>query len=148
MKAKNPPAAPQAPPAAVAALAARRAAVVARHETLESVTGSGWHPDDEPRRAARGPDTVPLSKRPVAIQADGVTYFVGPDVAAVRAKLGEYAAREAGDDPRPELVNAMEAAARHAGGAGDVIELRGREQNGVLLALAETGVLCVGTGLQ
>lgn len=132
----------------LAVLEARRATVIARHELLESVPGSGWHPDDPPRRDARGSDVVPLSQRPTQIDVDTVGYFVGPDVPVVRAALAAYAARPGNEDDLPMIVQTRAIAKRLAEEDGPAIVMPGSDRNNVCLALAEEGIRIVSAGLR
>lgn len=141
----------------------RRAAVVARHETLESVPGSGYHPDDEPARAEARKGMAPPSRRPVALQHDGRVWLCGPDVPAVRAALAAFvaafraeweghraAAEAAGVEPSVPAAMAKQAeavAARVAKEAADVIELPTNEFNAVLYGLRDRGVHVVAAGV-
>lgn len=129
-------------------LSKRRAAVVARHEVLESVPGSGWHPDDaQARDEARG-GMSPVSKRPVALQGDGVAYFVGPDVPLVRERLASFAKKHADADGPAQLTHAAAVCSRVAAGEGDdVIELPSRDFNAALYALGDLKVTVVVTGV-
>lgn len=141
----------------------RRADVVARHELLETVQGSGYHPDDEQAKNDQRRGRKPLSQRPVAIQHDGRTWLCGPDVPAIRTALAQWvrkfqteqerhlqAAAAVGIDPSAPPARAKQAesvAMRVAAGDGDVIELASNEFNAILYGLDELGVQVVATGV-
>lgn len=147
----------------VAYLLKRRADVVARHALLESVPGSGYHPDDEQARGEQRKGRKPLSLRPVAIQYDGRSWLVGDDVKSVRESLGVWvdrfrteqedhkaAAAAAGIEPSAPPAQARHAervCERVAGETTDVIELQNQEFNAVLYGLREVGVLVVTAGV-
>lgn len=140
----------------------RRATVVARHELLESVPGSGWHRDDARARAELMEGFAAISARPVAIQNDSEFYFVGPCVAIVRTGLAKFAeeykaareaearaAAEANTEPAdmvPQLRHADRMARKFAASSGDVIELGSQQFNGVVYALNAMKVLVVVAG--
>lgn len=141
----------------------RRATIVARHETLESVSGSGWHKDDAQALGEARKGMVPISQRPVAISNDGTFYFCGPCVAAVRAHLSAFvarakaereehlaAAKAAGVDPSERTAQAVQAeqvSAKVTGGDSDVIVLPSNEFNAILYGLREVGVDVVTAGV-
>jgi hypothetical protein len=141
----------------------RRAAVVGRHEVLESVQGSGYHPDDEQARDEQRKKRKPLSQRPVAIQHDGRAWLCGPDVPAIRATLKEWvekfragqaehkeSAAAAGIEPSappPQAKQAEAVSARVAAETSAVIELPNQEFNAILFGLNEMGVQIVTTGV-
>lgn len=141
----------------------RRAAVVARHDVLESVPGSGWHCDDARARAERHDGFASISSRPVAIQNDNEFYFVGECVPIVRAALAnfieEYDAARAGEaagaeesgteppDMVPQLRHAYRMAKKFGSEAGDVIKLGSQEFNGLTYALNAMKTLVVVAGV-
>lgn len=129
-------------------LLARRGAVLARHKTLESVPGSGWHKDDA---MFRGTGETPISKRPIAIQCDDTFYFLGDCVPVVREALEEFVEKHTSSDKEPsertaQQIHALKIAKAVAAGSEDVIELPSQWFNSCLYALHETGVKVVTTG--
>lgn len=141
----------------------RRAAVVARHEVLASVPGSGWHADDARARAERNDGFAAIAARPVAIQNDNEFYVVGPCVAIVRDGLSRFAeeyraAREAeataataaGVDA-PEVVaqlrHADRVARKYVAEPADVLRLSSQDFNGLVYALSMVKVLVVVAGV-
>lgn len=147
----------------VSHLLARRAAIVARHELLESVPGSGYHADDAQARAERDAGKPPLSKRPVALHHDGRFWLVGPCVAAVREALSRFVAQlsaaleaeaqahAAAGLPAPEVLpqkrQAQAVSARVAAETSEVIELPSNEFNAILYGLNEMKVPVVSAGV-
>lgn len=140
----------------------RRADVIARHEVLESVQGSGYHPDDGQAQDMARRKLLPLSKRPTAIHNDGTTYLCGPDVPFVRESLRGWlegfrkqqkehqdAAAAAGiepSSPSPQAKQAERVAAAVANGDSEVIQLGNAEWNSVLYGLNELNIHVVTAG--
>lgn len=141
----------------------RRAAVIARMETLESVPGSGWHPTDAHAKAERDLGMPPLSRRPVSLHYDGTYYLVGPDVADVRAALGRYAAEAEAERRRvaaaheaaalpppeelPQALQGRQVAARVAAETGDRIELKSADWNACLYGLNALKMVVASAGV-
>lgn len=91
----------------------RRQEIIDRHRTLESVPGSGYHPDDPTAREAARRGEKPLSERIVALKDDEDICVVGPDAARLRQLLGTFCrklkelqaeSRAAGQD-EPDVLN-------------------------------------------
>lgn len=144
-------------------LLARREAVISRHKTLESVAGSGWHPDDHQAQTEARAGKPPLSQRIVALHHDGTYWVCGPCVPVMRKALAKYA-KEAtaeieriaaehaalGLPPSEEVAQAKQArlvAARVGAATGDVIELTGSDWNSCMYAMGELKIPVVTSGV-
>ena len=129
----------------------RRAETIARHQVLESVSGSGYHPDDQQAIDMMKKKQLPLSKRPVAIQHDGKVWLCGDDVPLIRERLKVFviAHKKEQDEhiataesigiepspPTPAVKQAYAVSKRVSEGIGEVIELPSNEFNAILLGL-------------
>lgn len=125
-------------------LTARRDAIIARHKTLASVPGSGWHKNDpqELKRVAGG--EPPLAARVVAFQDDDRVRVVGACADRVRESLASFVPPTyAPGAPAPHMDGyAAKIAARVAESTGDLC-VPTQEWNAVIHALKSAGVYCV-----
>lgn len=120
----------------------RRAAVIRRHKTLASVSGSGFHKDDpgEMKRAARG--EMPFVDRIVALSDDDRVHVVGECADRARKSLAEYVEKKPETAYKALDAHALKVAARVVASSGD-ISLHTQEWNSCNFALNQMGVICV-----
>lgn len=121
-----------------------RDGVITHAKVLESVPGSGWHPDDADSQVRQRRKEKPLSERPVAVQDDDRVYIVGADVATVKDALKAYLEKHTAP-PTTALDAGIIRCSRRACEAGDVICLPTQDWNYVLNALLAQGVHCSST---
>lgn len=123
-------------------LVERRAAVMRRHKTLASVSGSGFHKDDpgEVKRAARG--DMALCDRVVALSDDDRVHVVGECADRVRKALAEYVEKKPKTTYTGLDTSAMRVAVRVLATTGD-ISLHPQEWNSCNFALNLMKVICV-----
>lgn len=122
----------------------RRQDVIDRHRVLESVPGSGYHPNDADSRERARKGEAPLSERPVALLDDDRIHVAGPDAAAVRAALARHVESFGGAPlDRADEKYALQISRRVAASGGELLTLPTREWNACLLALAHQGVQVV-----
>lgn len=129
----------------------RREKVKARHKVLASVSGSGWHKDDESERRRRDAGEMPMAERPVAIQDDDRILIVAQDVQIVQDGLRKFLATdgakiEANQNAEHVEKFAVKLAKRvllETKETAETITVSTQEWNGVNFALAKVGISCV-----
>lgn len=141
----------------------RRKEVVDRHLLLETVAGSGHHPDDPAARERKGNGLPKLSDRVTALFHDGTYWLLAGDVGKIRGLLLEFyetdrkeadARRDRAaavgleaDDASPQHRQARSVAFRIGHETTDVITLPSNEFNAVMYCLNSTNTPVVTAGV-
>ena len=129
-----------------------RNAVKDRHATLESVPGSGWHPNDPSSPAKQL--QMPLAQRPVLIHGEFDSHFAQQDFAQVQQALAKTAAlKQSGnfqhlEPSEKKVINVAGDYAAQDPEADGSLKIRNVQLNDVLRALEMQGVLACATGLE
>jgi len=136
----------------------RRSEVAAHNKTQEETRGSGWHAHDFSGNDKRGMSTESkLTERPIMLQHGKTVYFVGPDVATIKAGCQKFldkltkaqAKAKTNGWPEPDLVGhgtnyqaqVVEACTKVKEAPADKIELFSQEWNYANHALTLAGIL-------